>query len=65
MKRFIQGEVRTQSTLLPEILDYYIAEANPVRVVDVYVDELIWASWDLKVLIRQPPVARPIILPFS
>ena len=40
MKRFIQGEDRTQSTLLPELLDEYIAEANPVRVVDVYVDEL-------------------------
>jgi transposase len=40
MNRFIQGEDRTQSTLLPELLDDYIAEANPVRVVDVYVDEL-------------------------
>ena len=40
MKRFIQGEDRKQSTLLPELLDDYIAEANPVRVVDVYVDEL-------------------------
>jgi transposase len=40
MKRFIQGEDRTQSTLLPELLDDYVAEANPVRVVDVYVDEL-------------------------
>ena len=40
MKRFIQGEDRTQSTLLPELLDEYIAVANPVRVVDVYVDEL-------------------------
>ena len=40
MKRFIQGEDRTQSTLLPERLDDYIAETNPVRVVDVYVDEL-------------------------
>ncbi len=40
MKRFIQGESRTQSTLLPELLDDYIAGANPVRVVDVFVDEL-------------------------
>jgi transposase len=40
MKRFIQGESRTQSTLLPELLDDYIAETNPVRVVDVFVDEL-------------------------
>jgi transposase len=40
MKRFIQGESRTQSTLLPELLDDYIADSNPVRVVDVFVDEL-------------------------
>jgi len=40
MRRFIEGECRTQSTLLPELLDDYVAEANPVRVVDVFVDEL-------------------------
>ena len=40
MKRFIEGESRTQGTLLPECLDDYIAETNPVRVVDVFVDEL-------------------------
>jgi len=40
MKRFVQGECRTQSTLLPEQLDDYIADTNPVRVVDVFVDEL-------------------------
>jgi len=40
MKRFIEGEDRAQVTLLPECLDDYIAEANPVRVVDVFVDEL-------------------------
>ncbi|HVC28130.1 MAG TPA: IS1182 family transposase [Gammaproteobacteria bacterium] len=40
MKRFIQGDCRTQSTLLPETLDDYIADTNPVRVVDVFVDEL-------------------------
>ena len=40
MKRFIQGEERTQATLLPELLDDYIADTNPVRVVDVFVDEL-------------------------
>ena len=40
MKRFVQGESRTQTTLLPECLDDYIAETNPVRVVDVFVDEL-------------------------
>jgi transposase len=40
MKRFIEGEARTQVTLLPECLDDYVTEENPVRVVDVFVDEL-------------------------
>lgn len=40
MKRFIQGEHRGQSALLPESLDDYVADTNPVRVVDVFVDEL-------------------------
>jgi transposase len=40
MTRFIQGEHRTQSTLLPELLDDYVTEQNPVRVIDVFVDEL-------------------------
>ena len=40
MKRFIEGEERSQVTLLPECLDDYIGEDNPVRVVDAFVDEL-------------------------
>jgi len=40
MKRFIQGEDRNQATLLPELLDDYVTDTNPVRVVDVFVDEL-------------------------
>jgi transposase len=40
MKRFIEAEDRTQLTLLPECLDDYIAEDNPVRVVEVFVNEL-------------------------
>lgn len=40
MKRFIKGECRTQTTLMPESLDDYVSETNPVRVVDVFVDEL-------------------------
>ncbi len=40
MKRFIQGEYRGQSTLLPESLDDYVSDTNPVRVVEVFVDEL-------------------------
>jgi transposase len=45
MKRFVEGENRAQSTLFPESLDDCIAQDNPVRVVDVFVDEL-----DLKAL---------------
>ena len=40
MKRFVEGEDRTQVTLLPECLDDYVAEDNPIRVIDVFVDEL-------------------------
>jgi transposase len=40
MKRFIEGEDRGQGTLLPELLDDYVAEDNPVRVVDIFVEEL-------------------------
>ena len=32
MKRFVEGEDRTQGVLLPEFLDDYVAEDNPVRV---------------------------------
>ena len=40
MKRFIEGENRSQSTLFPESLEDYIAEDNAVRVVDAFVDTL-------------------------
>ena len=40
MSGFIQSQSRTQTTLLPECLDDFIDEDNPVRVVDVFVDRL-------------------------
>ncbi len=40
MKRFIEGVDRTQSTLLPECLDDYVAEDSNVRVIDAFVDEI-------------------------
>ena len=45
MKRFIEAADRTQVTLLPECLDDYIGEDNPVRAIDAFVAEL-----DLKAL---------------
>lgn len=40
MKRFIEGEDRSQVTLLPQCLDDFIAADNPIRVVDAFVEEL-------------------------
>jgi transposase len=40
MKRFLVGSDRGQSTLLPECLDDWIDEGNPVRAVDAFVDAL-------------------------
>src|SRR5258706_6064957 len=40
MHRFIDGEDRMQQTLLPHSLEDYVIEENPVRVVEVFIDEL-------------------------
>ena len=40
MSRFIEGENRQQCTLLPELLDDYIAPNNSVRVIEAFVDDL-------------------------
>src|SRR5476651_1679552 len=40
MRRFVEGADRSQSTLFPECLEDWIGEDNPVRVIDVFVDEL-------------------------
>ena len=39
MKRFVEGECRTQTILMAGGLDDYVSETNPVRVADVFVDE--------------------------
>jgi transposase len=40
MRRFVEGTDRGQSTLFPECLEDWIAEDNPLRVIDVFVDHL-------------------------
>ena len=40
MRRFIEGEGRNQITLMPACLEDYIDADNPVRVIDLFVDEL-------------------------
>ena len=39
MKRFVQGQERSQGTLFPACLDEYVSDDNPVRVIDVFVEE--------------------------
>ncbi len=53
MKRFVEGLSRSQSLLFPERLDDYIGDDNPVRIIDVFVDELDLGSLGLKAL--SPP----------
>src|SRR5450432_4280559 len=48
MGRFVEGEDRRQGVLLPEYLDDYVVEENPVRVIDVFVDELDLAALDFE-----------------
>lgn len=40
MNCFIEGEDRRQATLLPDSLEDYVTDDNPVRVIDVFIDEL-------------------------
>src|SRR2546430_2667148 len=40
MKRFVEGADRSQITLFPECLEDWIDDDNPVRVIDVFVEEL-------------------------
>ena len=50
MKRFIEGEDRTQVTLLPTCLEDYVEAENPVRVVEVFVDGLDLGQLGLKLV---------------
>jgi transposase len=40
MGRFVEGQDRGQITLFPDCLEDWIGEDNPVRVIDVFVEEL-------------------------
>ena len=57
--RFVMGQDRSQSTLFPALLDDYIGDDNPVRAIDVFVDEL--RLGDLGFFNRTRPVGRLII----
>ena len=65
MKRFVQGQDRGQATLLPECLEDWIDEDNPVRVIDASSMHSILQRSDLRALSRQPQAGRAIIPRFS
>lgn len=61
MTRFVVGDDRSQSTLFPERLDDYVGDDNPVRAIDVFVDELDLAELGLAVSSRRRRDGRPTI----
>ena len=61
MTRFVVGDDRSQSTLFPERLEDYLSEDNPVRAIDVFVDELDWPGWASAALSRRRQEGRPTI----
>jgi hypothetical protein len=65
MARYLESENRQQTQLLPDCLEDYVSEDNPVRVVDVFIDELDLGGRDgaAGLSSRYPPQAVPLRLP--
>src|SRR5271155_218628 len=62
MKRFVEGEDRRQGVLLPEFLDDYVSEENPVRVIDAFVEALDLAELGFEGVVPEAP-GRPAYHP--
>ena len=64
MTSFIVGESRHQATLLPERRDDYISEENPIRIIDVFIEELDLGYLGFKTIpeIRGRPAYAPATL---
>jgi len=62
MHRFIDGEDRMQQTPLPHSLEDYVGEENPVRVIDVFIDELDLAALGFSG-VTPAPTGRPAYRP--
>ena len=60
MKRFVEGADRGQSTFLPECLDDWIGEDNPVRAIDAFIDALDLAELEFEAVKRRRPAGPPI-----
>jgi transposase len=65
MRRFVEEVDRGQWTLLPECLDDFIDESNPVRVIDAFVDALDLAEMSSKGLSRRRLAGPRTIRRFS
>src|ERR1700682_3721144 len=65
MKRFIEGVDRTQVSLLPDCVDDYVGEDNPVRVIEAFVNQLDLREMDFEGVDPQStgrPAYRPSVL---
>jgi hypothetical protein len=64
MKRFVEGEDRQQTTLLPDSLEDYVRGDNPVRVIDVFIDDLDLGALGFAGVVPEAtgPGIRPAIL---
>jgi len=58
---FISGEDRGQTLLLPDSLEDYVGEDNPVRVIDAFVTALKCMALVSAVPRPTTPVVRPTI----
>jgi transposase len=65
VKRFIEGQDREQLILLPECLDDYVGEDNPVRVVEAFIDELDLGALGFSGVVPPPVAHRTIPLRYS
>ncbi|MBS1196598.1 MAG: transposase [Proteobacteria bacterium] len=64
MKRFIEGEARSQLTLMSECLEDCVGTENPVRVIDAFVEALDLAEmgFDLAAAATGRPGYHPALL---
>jgi hypothetical protein len=60
MNRFVLGEERRQATLLPDSLEDYVTDDNPVRAIDVFIDELDLASMGFAGVAPEATGGQPI-----
>ena len=59
MGRFVEGEDRRQGVLLPELLDDYVSEENPVRVHSLHPRQTLSTLARIAPLPLEPPLFGP------